>query len=56
MATKLFPSAAGLEGEVFFNFSLDEDTGELAEKDADYDQDVARIWAKGLRDGGPAAK
>ncbi len=49
-ATKLFPSAAGKEAEVFFNFDLVGKTGELAQKDAEYDQDVASLWALGLRD------
>ena len=31
-------------------------TGELAEKDSDYNEDVAAIWAIGLRDGATPAK
>lgn len=55
-ATKLFPAANDKDGEVFFNFSLAAKTGELAEKDSDYNEDVAAIWAIGLRDGATPAK
>ena len=42
--------------EIFFNFSLAEKRGELSEKDADYDKNVARALAMALRDGKPAPR
>jgi hypothetical protein len=50
-ATKWFPEFDGLSGEVFFNFSLDKRLGEFSEKDADYADDLAAIFASALRDG-----
>jgi hypothetical protein len=50
-ATKWFPDHDGLSGEVFFNFNLDIRQGEFSEKDADYADDLAAIFASALRDG-----
>jgi hypothetical protein len=41
MATKLFPEAGGRQGEVFFNYSIDEGRAELSEKDAAYADDLS---------------
>jgi hypothetical protein len=50
-ATKWFPEHDGLEGEVFFNYNLAERQGEFSEKDADYADDLAAIFASAFRDG-----
>jgi hypothetical protein len=50
-ATKWFPEHDGLSGEVFFNFNLDKRQGEFSEKDTDYADDLAAIFAAALRDG-----
>lgn len=55
-ATKLFLQRRGLEAEVFFNFSLVAKRGELAEKDADYADDMVAFLAGALRDGPPAPR
>ncbi|MHB8875755.1 MAG: hypothetical protein ACYC8T_18875, partial [Myxococcaceae bacterium] len=52
-ATKWFPALEGVEGEVFFNYDLKGLQGELAQKDADYDEDVLAVFASALRDGQP---
>ncbi len=53
-ATKWFCTTDSVEAaEVFFNFSLDDKRGELSEKDADYDADIASCLATALRDGQP---
>ena len=52
-ATKWFFDQAGTESEVFFNYSLDEGLAEFAEKDEEYNKDVAAALALVLRDGTP---
>jgi hypothetical protein len=53
-ATKWFCTTDSVDSaEVFFNFSLAEKKGELSEKDADYDADIATCLATALRDGQP---
>lgn len=47
-ATKLFFSSGGAEAEVFFNFDAAAKTGEISEKDADYDKDLVGISASAL--------
>ena len=46
--TKLFFEAGSTEAEVFFNFDVTAKTGELSEKDADYDKDLVGISASTL--------
>ena len=43
-ATKLFPELGGRQGEVFFNYSLEDQVAELTEKDADYADDLAFVF------------
>ena len=50
-ATKWFPENDGQSGEVFFNFNLDKRQGEFSEKDAEYADDLAAIFASAFRDG-----
>ena len=50
-ASKWFPEHDGLSGEVFFNFNLAKRQGEFSEKDAEYADDLAAIFASALRDG-----
>jgi hypothetical protein len=53
-ATKCFFTSDEVdEAELFMNLSLSEKRGVWAEKDADYDTDVARVLAVALRDGVP---
>lgn len=52
-ATKLFLQRRGIEAEVFFNFSLKTKTGEFAEKDSDYANDMVAFFASELRDAPP---
>ena len=53
-ATKWFCTTDSVDvAEVFFNFSLDDKRGELSEKDAAYDADIAACLATVLRDGQP---
>jgi hypothetical protein len=53
-ATKCFFTSDDVdEAELFMNLSLSEKRGVWAEKDADYDADVARVLAVALRDGVP---
>jgi hypothetical protein len=53
-ATKCFFSSDDVDAaELFFNVSMSEKRGVWAEKDADYDADVARVLAIALRDGVP---
>lgn len=48
-ATKLFPELDGRQGEVFFNYSLEDKTAELTEKDADYADDLAFVFGSAFR-------
>lgn len=50
-ATKLFLQRTGLEAEIFFNFNLVDKTGEFAQKDSDYAEDLVQFMARELRDG-----
>jgi hypothetical protein len=50
-ATKWFPELDGESGEVYFNFNLAKRKGELSEKDAEYADALAAIFASALRDG-----
>lgn len=50
-ATKWFPAHDGRDGEVYFNYDLRGRRGEFREKDADYADDLATIFATALRDG-----
>ncbi len=44
LATKLFPELGDRQGEVFFNFSVEEGRAELTEKDADYADDLSFVF------------
>lgn len=48
-ATKLFPELDGRQGEVFFNYSLEDKTAELTEKDADYADDLAFVFGSAFK-------
>jgi len=50
-ATKWFPSNDLVDAEVYFNFNLDQRTGEFSEKDTDYADSLLSILASALRDG-----
>jgi hypothetical protein len=50
-ATKWFPEHDGESGEVYFNFNLVKRQGEFSEKDAEYADALAAIFASALRDG-----
>jgi hypothetical protein len=53
-AAKWFCSTDTVDSaELFFNYSLADRRGELSEKDADYDADIATCLAIALRDGAP---
>jgi len=51
IATKWFPDDDGQSGEVFFSYNLARRQGEFSEKDADYADDLAAVFASALRDG-----
>jgi hypothetical protein len=44
VATKLFPELDGRQGEVFFNYSLDDGKAELSEKDSEYADDLSFVF------------
>ena len=48
-ATKLFPELDGRQGEVFFNYSVEDKTAELTEKDADYADDLAFVFGSAFK-------
>ncbi|MBL8956408.1 MAG: hypothetical protein JNK82_36880 [Myxococcaceae bacterium] len=44
VATKLFPEVGDRQGEVFFNWSVDEGHAEFSEKDVDYADDLSFVF------------
>lgn len=50
-ATKWFPEHDGRSGEVYFNYNLTQRQGEFSEKDGDYADDLAALFASAFRDG-----
>ena len=48
VATKLFPEVGDRQGEVSFNYSLDEGKAEFSEKDSEYRDDLSFVFHSAL--------
>ena len=51
VATKLFPEFGERQGEVFFNYALEDGIAELSEKDPEYADDLAWVFTRAFVQG-----